>query len=329
MTSKILSGFLVLASISFCTYISFSTPIDTSALKINTYNISQDYSGNKIINYADRSFISTPGVQKLFVTLDTGYYNYPPSLICIDGFVILESSSGSGMYSGGGSGSGSFNIGMLLDPATGPHEIWIPYFGIDCSLRSSQDSGFAASLSADESLIIRAKIIDNSTSGTTISIQSESPKDISNKPKDGPQVSQIVQEATKPKNDEIIIKEIVPEFIPYALKSISISAGKPIPLDAKLAISRNTLPRNRNLKVNLTQIVRLDPKFKDVTCELITSRDKTASVASAKLNGNGECEITWIPGIAFKRGKITAFVRILDNSRNHTYITSNFNLNIV
>jgi hypothetical protein len=275
---------------------------------------------NQIIDYSNRSIITTSGVNLLFVTLDNGFSNYPPSVICINGLPVSEISSG----------SGQFNSLLLLTP--GSNDIWIPYFGGICTPRSTQDSSFGVSLLPNQSVVVNAKIIDKSSGGTTIPTTTNSnnkPKDSTGNNKDtSGGTQQVIQEVVKPEIQQPKTDEPLPEFIAYALKSISISAGKPIPLDAKLVTSKTVLARNRSVKIDLTSVVRLDPKFKDATCEVITSRGATP-VANAKLDAGGKCDISWTPGAKFRKGRISAFVRILDSTRNHTYITKSFNLNII
>jgi hypothetical protein len=322
MSSKIFTAFLGIISLSVGIFIAVANPVGTSARPAPNLINAPISSDNKIIDYSKQSFINTPETNRLYVTLNDGFSTYPPSLICIDGIPVLE--SGSLLFAASASGSGLFYVGSLLDPATGPHSVWIPYYSGDCGNHLPAESSFQVSLNPDESLIVNAVILDRGNGTTPIVTETPKPKTEAPKNNDTPQT---VQEPVTNRGEVAGVRDSVqPDFIVYGLKAVYIASGKPILLDAKLDIARTSVFSNRSFNFSLSKVTRIDKSLTDLTCELITSDSKNQAVATSKLDNNGKCDITWTPGSKAKKGRITSFIRIVDQTRSHTYVTASFSL---
>ena len=176
----------------------------------------------------------------------------------------------------------------------------------------------------DQSLIVNAVIVERGTGTTTIT--TVAPKTNTETPKND-NLPQTVQAPVENRGEVAGVKEnSEPDFIVYGLKAVHISAGKPILLDAKLDIARTTVFSNRSFNFSLSKVTIIDKALKDLTCELVTSDSNNQAVASGKLDQSGKCDISWTPGSKAKKGRVTSFIRIVDQTRNHTYVTASFSL---
>lgn len=169
-------------------------------------------------------------------------------------------------------------------------------------------------------------IVSQSTGGTVVTQQptTQTPAQDTEK---SDQSTQSPKSETK--SGEVLgVKEESSDYYVYGLKALSIRSDKLINLSSSLKFSKTSGARNSNFSIAVSNIVRIDPKLKDIKCELVQVANGKV-FASGSVDENGKCVINWTPGSGSVKGKFSGLIQIVDASRDHTYLTQGFNLNLL